>query len=208
MMMYSFQALLAAYEVFEQQKTITIEVSDPQFPLTQDEFSFIEAQQYCLDLMRPHLATDARIVLKTLQFNAFLKSLLQLGKDGSSPVDGLHVTATPVAWLLNSVPTALHLREIELIECDTADGMNETTVIRMQVGSEEWQQLIHVSAHSIERRFGVAVAIEQIVNQFQLPNDDHYHDESLAQLNQVALQEIACLVLYMAGLFNIGRGTV
>lgn len=209
--MSTFNDLLSTYDAYEQQKTIEItdrlarlrqQLASQLLTLRQEESKFVTAQQSCLDQLRPHLATDARALLKTPQFAAFVEFLLeQQAQDAMRSNPLLQVAPSPTFWLLNSVPIALRLHEIERIQLDTLDGVDgEGAVMRMQVTLNDWQQLVHVSTHALRQQFQGAAAIEQIRS--QLPRVDANCDES-AHLKLVVVQEIACLVLYVARLFSL-----
>ncbi|MBD3886865.1 hypothetical protein IFO70_35115 [Phormidium tenue FACHB-886] len=215
-MTFSFEALLSAYDAFQQQKTIEVteqlkqlqqQLSAQLVAIRQEEAKFITAQQNCLDLMRPYLAGDARTLLKTPQLATFVESLLgQLEANAICPAAVLQIAPSPEFWLLNSIPIPLRLYEIEQVQCDTPDGKNEAGAgMRMQIEISGWQQLVFVSAHSLQQEFGVAAAIEQILS--QLPSVDSSEGENDAYLKQVAIQELACVVLYVGSVFNIESRT-
>ncbi|BAU16123.1 hypothetical protein LEP3755_66900 (plasmid) [Leptolyngbya sp. NIES-3755] len=210
--MLTLGELLATYDAYQQQRTIAMsdqlnrlrqQITSQLLTIRQEESKLIQAQQDCLDQMRPALATDARVLLKTPQFAAFIESLLEQTEcDAISPPMTLRLALTPAFWLLNSVPTAIHLQEIEQIQFDTPDGADAgDAVIRMQVEVDGWQQPVHVSVHALDRWSERVAQIEQILT--QLPQVDPCLDGGIARLKLVVVQELACLVLFVGQLFNL-----
>lgn len=210
--MLTLGELLATYDAYEQQRTIETsdrldrlrqQIASQLLTIRQEESRLIQAQQDCLEQMRPDLAIDARVLLKTPQFAAFVQSLLEQAECDAidSPIT-LCFAPAPAFWLLNSVPTAIHLQEIEQIQFDTPDGADAgDTVMRMQVGINGWQRPVHVSTHALDRWSEGVAQIEQIVT--QLPQVDPCLDGGLVRLKLVVVQELACLVLYVSQLFNL-----
>lgn len=209
--MFTLSDLLSTYYTYDQQRTIEIterlnrlrqQIVSQLLTIRQAESKFIQAQQHCLDQMRLYLTADARTLLKTPAFEAFVELLLSRLEGAVSPADALHIAPTPDAWQLNCVPIEIHLHEVERMQFDNPDGTEgSVAVMRMQVEINDWQQPVHVSTHSLRRRSEVAAAIKEIMS--QLPRVDDCCDGRTTQLKLSVTQELACLVLYVAQLFNV-----
>jgi len=150
------------------------------------------------------LAADARAVLNTQPFAAFIEFLLESVASDRISSAPLLIAPSPTFWLLHSQPIALHLRNIECLQLDNRDGTDGDTVIRMQVAIQDWQQPVHVFSQELRQQCQVAKVFNQVQSQF--PLTDPGGDE-IPYLNQVVIQELACVVLYVARLFGLNQVT-
>ncbi|MBN8560111.1 MAG: hypothetical protein J0L70_06280 [Leptolyngbya sp. UWPOB_LEPTO1] len=211
--MLTLSDLLSTYDAYAQQRTSGVteqlarlrqEIETKRLSIERTEIELLQAQQHCLDQMRPHFEADARAVLKTPQFAAFIDFLVESGASDLSSSDPLLVAPSPTFWLLPSTSIALHLRDIENLQRDNPDGTDGGAVVQLQVAINDWQQLIHVSTEPLRQQCQITAILDQIQSQFPRTEPD---DPGIARLYQVVAQELACVVLFVARLFSLDRIT-
>ncbi|GAP97968.1 hypothetical protein [Leptolyngbya sp. NIES-2104] len=207
--MLTLNDLLSTYDACTQQRMSDVteqlarlrqEIETQCLSIKQAESELLQAQQHCLDQMRSHFAADARALLKTPQFSAFIEFLVEAVAGDRIGSDPLLVPPSPTFWLLQSREIALHLRDIESIQLDNLDGTPGAAVIRMQVAIQDWQQPVHIFPQGLRQQSQVAAVLNQIQSQFPQPDPQ---GDGMAYLNRVVIQELACVVLYVARLFSL-----
>lgn len=212
--MLTLNDLLSTYDACAQQRTSDVteqlarlrqEIETKRLSIERTEIELLQAQQHCLNQMRPHFEVDARAVLKTPQFAAFIDFLVESGaSDRIGSAHSLLIAPSPTFWLLPSTSIALHLRDIENLQRDNPDGTDGGAVVQLQVAINDWQQLIHVSTEPLRQQCQITAILDQIQCQFPRAEPD---DAGIARLYQVVAQELACVVLFVARLFSLDRIT-
>lgn len=207
--MLTLNDLLFTYDAYTQQRTSDVteqlarlrqEIATKCLSIKQAESELLQSQQHCLDQMRPHFAADARALLKTPQFAAFIEFLVESVVSDRIGSDPLLVPPSPTFWLLQSREIALHLCDIECLQLDNPDATDGIAVIRMQVEIQDWQQPIHIFPQGLRQQSQVAAVLNQIQSQFPQPDPQ---GDGVPYLNRVVIQELACVVLYVARLFSL-----
>ncbi|MGG6270961.1 hypothetical protein ACQ4M3_42215 [Leptolyngbya sp. AN03gr2] len=208
-LMLTLSDLLSTYDAYTQRRTSDVfeqlarlrqDIATKRMSIEQVESELLQAQQHCLDQMRPHFAADARALLKTPQFAAFVESLIEAVASDRIGSDPLLVPPSPTFWLIQSTSIALHLRDIECLQLDNRDGTDGIAVIRIQVALQDWQQSVHVLLQGLRQQSQVVAVLNQIQSQFPQPDPQ---GDGVPYLSRVVIQELACVVLYIARLFSL-----
>jgi hypothetical protein len=202
----------------QQQVTAQLEAIQAQ------EETFVDSQHEVLDQLRSHLATDGRSLTFTNGFQTFVQSLFTAAgnKLTANPIVP-QFAPDPTTWQLHSLKTPLKLDPIELLweeGLDEEDELSTLYLIRIGMRMGRWQQVVDISTETLA---GNSVTVHlpplhkqwtEVVEQLQaslkrLPlgfgssASKHSSSQRTTSTQQVLVQELACLVLFVAGLFNV-----
>lgn len=146
---------LTTYSMIEQQKVAAITAQAQQLQqlivaqlgrLQMQELTFLQRQQQTLDTVRTHLAKDARSLLHTAEFLAFVQDFWSSRQTVEPDALGLlQVASDPTNWQLHQLSTPVRLTGIEALEEDAVDKdagayTSYTLAMLLEVGS--WQQAL------------------------------------------------------------------
>jgi hypothetical protein len=230
--MFNLDSLLTIYltlqqenedEIHRQIRQLQQQVMAQLEAIQAQERTFHTSQHEVLDQIRSHLATDARSLVFTDAFQAFIETLPTSSENklAAKPIAPLF-DQNPTAWRLHSLNASLKLDPIELL-CE--EGVDEDEVytlyfirIGMQIGS--WQQIINVTTATLTDDSAISYSPllhkqwAEVVEQLKtdpppLPRGfgDSRKNRSTKRKatpdQQALIQELACLVLFVASLFNV-----
>lgn len=203
--MSDLSELLSTYSKLQQQRTIAItdrlarsqqQLASEILTIQECERQFIAAENKVLDQIRPLLATDARSLLTTREFQYFARSLNEkLDVDATKKFESLQTPIDPDEWQLRTLPTCLQLQNIEavLAHDPTYGAIAPDGGIRMQIREGTWQQLIFLPNDSARQWLQLAHQLQR--TRMDLPVED--------DLQFDLIQEIVCLLAYVTTLFWI-----
>jgi hypothetical protein len=210
--MLTFKELLETYYVFRHERTVQTtdqlnrlrqQVESQLLTIREREFEFVTAQQNILDQLRPQLATDARVLFSTPEFQTFVESLLRRFETNVITNSySQQIAPTPDAWLLSSLPFALQLHDIEMIHPDNSDVPNLLdTGIKLRIELADWQHRVFVLIYSTRLWFETIPQVEQSI--LQQPFSGTVSQSIATQLQPILAQELTCLLVYIETLFHI-----
>jgi hypothetical protein len=163
--------------------------------LRRHEDLWLAARSNWVERLRPLLETDARCLLSTSQFTAYVQPLLFLNR-ATSQTQSLAVN--PSAWVLKQIKHPLFLGEYEAVY------RNDTYSYLLTARLGTWQQRIQVSVvsfYSSSSEFFEAIEQwEEALKQIHASFDDFDLGESQKALLP---QEISCLICYVGQLFEL-----
>lgn len=168
--------------------------------IQQHELALTAQQSAQLDQLRVHLAIDARSLLHTGDFQAFVHSMVRQG-DGE-----LGRALNPIDWHLGTLPHPLQLENIEAIEQGKSAGAIAFGV-RMTVRLGNWHQVITIPIGRQGK--GAPVHYDPLATPQQWIEVGYQLQQSLRRLpiepeHQLGLaQELGCLLSYVGELFNL-----
>lgn len=212
---------LSAYYALRQQKTaeISTRIGQIQQQLAAElqalqglEQQLLSAQENVLEQIRPVLATDARSLLSTSQFQEFVRDLLQEVKAKPKQASFvLEVAPKTTKWILHTLEQPLQLNQIEVFERTNSYNAGKQSLTRycihMLIQLGEWQQAFDIPTATAQNN-----------------DPDTYHPYSaftvwcesdicmratvrqlpVASAKQQRLaQELTCVMAYVCDLFNL-----
>ena len=212
---------LSTYYKLRQQKAVEISTRIEQVQqqlatelqgLQELEQQLLSAQGSVLEQIRPVLATDARSLLPTPQFQEFVRDLLKEVK--AKPKQAaftLKVASKTTKWILNTIEQPLQVSQIEVVEQTNSYDAGKQSLTRyyvrmlMQLG--EWQQIFEIptattqnndpdmyhSCSTFTQWYGSVVRIKVAIEQLPV--------SSVKQ--QKLAQELTCVMAYVCNLFNL-----
>jgi hypothetical protein len=230
--MFTLDSLLTIYltlqqenedEIHHQIRQLQQQVMTQLEAIQAQEKTFHASQHEVLDQIRSHLATDARSLAFTDAFQAFVETLPtssenRLATKSIAPL----FNQNPTAWRLHSLNTSLKLDPVELLYEEGVDEEEVYTLyfirMGMQIGS--WQQIINVTTATLTDDSAIsyspllhkqwAEVVEQLETDppllsrgFDDSRKKHSTTRKATPDQQALVQELACLVLFVASLFNV-----
>lgn len=228
--MLTLNESLATYYAIEQQKVgdITAQAQHLQQTILKQlcalqiqELGFIERQQQALDVIQSCLAEDARSLLSTAEFAAFVQALYEAIEGAEeNEANPLQITSEASTWQLHKLPVAVRLTDIETVQekgVDVGAGpfTSYETAMGIEVGS--WQQALYIptaivdhapphdqNANSGWARWQAVFGCLQAMNPpIPLSFDDL---TAIAPCQHLAMmQELSFLMVYTSELFTLSR---
>lgn len=230
--MFTLDSLLTIYltlqeeneeELHSQIRQLQQQVMTQLKVIQAQEKKFHASQHEVLDKIRSHLAEDARSLTFTHAFQAFVQTLTTstANKLAARPIVPLF-DQDPTSWRLHRLKPVLKLDPIELLYEEGEDENEVYTLyfIRtgMQIGS--WQQVVNVTTATLTDDSVISYSpllhkqwsevIEQLeTDPPQLPLGFGGSSKKRSAKQQTTpdqhalMQELACLVLFVASLFNV-----
>lgn len=220
-LMHNLSDSLSIYYKLRQQKAIEIStrIEQVQQQLTTElqrlqelEQQLLSAQGCVLEQIRPVLATDARSLLPTPQFQEFVRELLKEVK--AKPKQAaftLTVASKTTKWILQTLEQPLQISQIEVVERSNSYDAGKQTLtryyIRMLVQLGEWRQIFEISTATAQNNdpdmyhscstftqwYGAVTCIKVAIEQLPIPS---------AKQKKLA-QELTCVMAYVCDLFNL-----
>lgn len=194
--------LITSYTKTQRQKAAQIgnqlnrlqqQLASQLLTIHEQESEFIASQENILGQIRPLLALDARSLLSVDEFEQFVRSLLQnIAAAGIQSTLSLQISPNPSKWTLNTLPTPLQIRTIEVI----ASGNSAVSAggIRVQVDIGNWQQILFIPmSESQSSWLAIAQQMQEKVVDLPITTDSQ---EGL-------MQELVILFAYVGSLFWI-----
>jgi hypothetical protein len=176
------------------------------------EQQLLSAQGNVLEQIRPVLATDARSLLPTPQFQEFVRDLLKEVKAKPKQASfALKVASKTTKWILHILEQPLQISQIEVVERSNSYDAGKQTLtryyIRMLVQLGEWRQIFEIptataqnndpdmyhSCSAFTQWYGAVTRIKVAIEQLPV---------SSAKQQKLA-QELTCVIAYVCGLFNL-----
>lgn len=220
-LMYNLSDSLSTYYKLRQQKAIEIStrIEQVQQQLTTElqrlqelEQQLLSAQGCVLEQIRPVLATDARSLLPTPQFQEFVRDLLKEVKAKPKQASfALKVASKTTKWILHILEQPLQISQIEVVErtnsYDAGKQILTRYYIRMLVQLGEWRQIFEIptataqnndpnmyhSCSTFTQWYGAVTRIKVVIEQLPV---------SSAKQKKLA-QELTCVIAYVCDLFNL-----
>jgi hypothetical protein len=230
--MFNLDSLLTIYltlqqenedELHRQLRQLQQQVMAQLEAIQAQEQTFHASQHEVLDQIRSHLATDARSLAFTDAFHAFVETLPTSSENKlEAKLIAPLFDQNPTAWRLHSVNASVKLEPIELLYEEGVDEDEVYTLyfirMGMQIGS--WRQIINVTTVTLTDDSAISYSPllhkrwAEVVEQLKtdpppLPRGfgDSRKNRSTKQKatpdQQALIQELACLVLFVASLFNV-----
>jgi hypothetical protein len=230
--MFTLDSLLTIYltlqqenedEIHRQIRQLQQQVMTQLEAIQAQEKTFHTSQHEVLDQIRSHLATDARSLTLTDAFQAFVETLPNSpeNKLEAKPITPLF-DQNPTAWRLHSLSTAVKLDPIELLYEEGVDEDEVYTLyfIRMGLQIGSWRQIINVTTATLTDDSAIsyspllhkqwAEVVEQLKTDppplprgFGDSRKNRSTNRKTTPDQQALIQELACLVLFVASLFNV-----
>jgi hypothetical protein len=219
--MYNLSDSLSTYYKLRQQKAIEIStrIEQVQQQLTTElqrlqelEQQLLSAQGCVLEQICPVLATDARSLLPTPQFQEFVRNLMKEVRAKPKKASFvLEVAPKTTKWILHTLEQSLQLSQIEMVERTNSYDAGKQSLTRycihMAIQLGEWRYVFDIptataqnnnpdmyhSCSAFTQWYGsvnrIKVAIEQL-------------PVSSAKQQKLA-QELTCVMAYVCDLFNV-----
>lgn len=219
--MQNLDSSLSMYYALRQQKAaeISARIGQIQLQLATElqslqelEQQLLSAQESVLEQIRPVLATDARLLLSTPQFQEFVRDLLKEVKAKPKKASFvLEVAPKTTKWILQTLEQPLQLNQVEVVERTNSYDAGKQSLtrycIRMLVQLGEWRQMFDIPTATAQNNdpdmyhacstftvwYECDIGIRTVVKQLPI---------SSAKQQRLA-QELTCVMAYVCDLFNL-----
>ncbi|WP_143467579.1 hypothetical protein [Leptolyngbya ohadii] len=209
-----------AHEITEQARQLQQAIVAQLCSLQAKELTFIKRQQQALEAVRSHLALDARSLLQTAEFIAFVQDLRNWRSTVKPDTAGLIQVAPNVAeWQLHQLSTSIRLTQIEALKEDDVDeavGAYTSYQLAMILEVGDWQQALCIPTaivdcdplhyQDVNNGWSRWQAIFDCLYPMTPPIPFVMGDSAVSSPERLILtQELSYLIAYTGELFTLSR---